>query len=194
MRLIKQILALVVSTVFITGNAEAHTAVTLSGGLWNGFAHPFTGLDHMVAMVAVGLWGYLLGNPSKWVLPVFFPLVMALGGVIGVLGIPLPHVEAAVAISDIVLGVLVSTATRLPPALACLIVGIFAVFHGHAHGTEIPGAADPVSYALGFVLATGGLHLSGIFFGTLSNGGIGQSWLRIVGVIIAITGIIFLVG
>jgi urease accessory protein len=124
--------------------------------------HPITGWDHVIAMVAVGLWGAFLGRPAIWVLPVVFPLVMAFGGTLGVLGIPLPHVETGIALSAVVLGLMVATAARIPIIWAGLIVGIFAIFHCHAHGTELSGAANPFAYALGFVVATGCLHVIGL--------------------------------
>ncbi len=142
--------------------AAAHDASGAAGGFASGFAHPFGGLDHVVAMVAVGLWGAFLGMPAVWLLPVVFPLVMAFGGVLGVAGVPVPSVEIGIALSAVVLGLMVALAQRPPLWVAALLVGAFAIFHGHAHGTELPGTASALAYSAGFVIATGLLHLAGI--------------------------------
>ncbi|MGA7487056.1 MAG: HupE/UreJ family protein, partial [Xanthobacteraceae bacterium] len=126
-----------------------------SGGFVGGFLHPVFGPDHVLAMVAVGLWGAFLGSPAIWLLPVVFPLVMAGGGVMGILGVPLPGVEAGIAISAIVLGSMVALAARPPLWVAAVLVGAFAIFHGHAHGGELPPGADAVAFSVGFVAATG---------------------------------------
>ena len=134
----------------------AHEQVGVAGGLFSGFLHPLTGLDHLVAMVAVGIWGAQLGAPAIWILPITFPLVMALGGVLGVLHVPLPMPEVAIALSALVLGAAVAARLRVPFAVAAVIVAVFAIFHGHAHGVELPTAANPLAYGVGFVVATGG--------------------------------------
>jgi urease accessory protein len=172
--------------------ASAHTG-SMSGGFVGGFAHPLFGPDHVVAMVAVGLWGVLLGAPAIWLLPVVFPLVMAMGGVIGILGVPLPGVEIGIAISAIVLGAMVALAVRPALWVAAVLVGAFAIFHGHAHGAELPPGADAVAYSLGFVIATGLLHLAGIGFGTLARWPAGRIAVRAVGGAIALAGVAFLV-
>jgi urease accessory protein len=172
--------------------ASAHTG-SMSGGFVGGFAHPLFGPDHVVAMVAVGLWGVLLGAPAIWLLPVVFPLVMAMGGVIGILGVPLPGVEIGIAISAIVLGAMVALAVRPALWVAAVLVGAFAIFHGHAHGAELPPGADAVAYSLGFVIATGLLHLAGIGFGTLARWPAGRMAVRAVGGAIALAGVAFLV-
>jgi urease accessory protein len=183
-----------IAMVLLSQGAEAHTGGGIAGGFWSGVLHPITGWDHVIAMVAVGLWGAFLGRPAIWVLPVVFPLVMAFGGALGVLGIPLPHVETGIALSAVVLGLMVATAACLPIIWAGLIVGIFAIFHGHAHGTELPGAANPFAYALGFVVATGCLHVLGILFGTLSQWNAGRFAVRAGGMTIAVAGLGFLTG
>jgi len=172
--------------------ASAHTG-SMSGGFVGGFAHPLFGPDHVVAMVAVGLWGVLLGAPAIWLLPVVFPLVMAMGGVIGILGVPLPGVEIGIAISAIVLGAMVALAVRPALWVAAVLVGAFAIFHGHAHGAELPPGADAIAYSLGFVIATGLLHLAGIGFGTLARWPAGRVAVRAVGGAIALAGVAFLV-
>src|ERR1700716_1333575 len=126
--------------------ALAHTGSS-TGGFVGGFAHPLFGPDHVVAMVAVGLWGALLGQPAIWLLPVVFPLVMAFGGVLGIVGVPIPSVETGIAASAIVLGSLVALAARLPLSTAVLLVGVFAIFHGYAHGRELPDGADAAAFA-----------------------------------------------
>ena len=145
-------------------------------------------------MVAVGLWGAFLGNPAIWVLPVVFPMVMVVGGTLGVLGIPLPAVETGIASSAVILGLMVALAARPPLWVAALIVGVFAVFHGHAHGTELPDAANPLTYSLGFVVATGLLHLCGIAFGLLVRWPAGRVVVRAGGGAIALAGVGFLTG
>jgi len=175
-------------------NAGAHTESGTIGGFVSGFQHPLTGLDHIVAMVAVGLWGAYLGAPAMWLLPVVFPVVMALGGGLGVLGTPLPAVEKCIALSGVLLGLAVAFAARPPLWLSATIVGFFAIFHGHAHGTELPEAANAMTYAVGFVIATGLLHLSGIALGLLVRWPWGRVVVRTGGAAIAIIGLGFLLG
>ena len=122
------------------GVALAHTGIGVIGGFQSGFTHPIFGFDHVVAMVAVGLWGALLGQPAIWLLSVVFPMVMAFGGLAGVLGVPLPGVEMGIALSAVALGAMVALALRPPLWVAAVLVGAFAIFHGHAHGTELPEA------------------------------------------------------
>ncbi len=174
--------------------AHAHSETGAIGGFLSGFLHPLTGLDHVAAMVAVGIWGAFLGAPALWVLPVVFPLVMAVGGAMGVLGIPLPGVEIAIALSGLALGLMVAFALRPPLWVAAVMVAVFAIFHGHAHGTELPEAASALTYAIGFVLATGMLHLAGIALGLLVRWPWGRIAVRVCGGVIAATGTAFLFG
>jgi urease accessory protein len=174
--------------------AMAHTGAGTTGGFAAGFMHPILGWDHVVAMVAVGLWGAFLGRPAIWVLPVVFPLVMAFGGALGVIGVPLPAVETGIAASAIVLGCMVALAARPPLWVAAVLVGIFAIFHGHAHGTELPGSANPLAFSLGFVIATGMLHVCGIAFGLLVRWPQGRVAVRVCGGAIAAIGVGFLTG
>ena len=153
-----------------------------------------SGLDHVVAMVAVGLWGGVLGVPAAWLLPIVFPLVMALGGVAGVAGVPLPGIEVGIALSGVVLGLMVLLAARPPLWVAAGLVGLFAIFHGHAHGAELPASADPAIYAVGFVLATGLLHLTGIAIGQAGKWPVGRVAVRAAGAVIALAGGAFLTG
>jgi len=174
--------------------ALAHVEGGITGGFVSGFAHPILGLDHIVAMVAVGLWGAFLGPPAIWLLPVVFPLVMSLGAALGILGVPLPAVEIGIAGSAVVLGLLIALAARPPLWVAGAIVAAFAVFHGYAHGTELPDAANPFAFAVGFVVATGLLHLTGIAFGLLVRWPHGAYAVRTGGGAISIIGLLFLIG
>lgn len=178
--------------VLLPGTASAHTEVGTIGGFLSGFKHPLTGLDHIVAMVAVGLWGAFLGGRAMWTLPVVFPMVMAVGGALGVLGMPLPGVETGIALSGIVLGLMVTFAARPPLWVASVIVGFFAIFHGHAHGIELPAAANAMTFAIGFVVSTGLLHLAGISLGLLVKWPWGRALVRTAGVAIAVIGFGFL--
>ncbi len=179
------------TALFAAGSACAHTG-NLAGGLVGGLAHPLFGPDHVIAMVAVGLWGAFLGSPAIFLLPVAFPLMMAAGGVLGILGVPLPGTEIGIAISAIVLGLMVAIEARPPIWVALIIVGAFAIFHGHAHGTELPAGADAVAYSLGFVIATGILHLIGIAFSLLARWPMGRVAVRAMGALIACIGALFL--
>jgi urease accessory protein len=187
-------LAVAAIAVTFAGAATAHESTGIAGGFVSGFLHPLFGWDHVVAMVAVGLWGAFLGSPAIWILPVVFPLVMALGGALGVMGVPIPAVETGIAASAVVLGAMVAIAARPPIWIAALIVGVFAIFHGHAHGTELPNAANPLAYSIGFVVSTGLLHLSGIAFGLLVRWPAGKVAVRTVGGAIALAGVGFLTG
>ncbi len=172
--------------------ALAHEEVGVAAGFVSGFLHPLFGLDHVVAMVAVGLLGAIMGPPALWLLPVVFPLVMAFGGMLGVIGLPLPGIEIGIALSGIVLGLLVAFAIRPKVWFAAILVGAFAIFHGHAHGTELPEAASPLAYGVGFVVATGMLHLGGIAIGLLFRWPAGALVVRTAGLVIAAVGVYFL--
>jgi len=175
----------------LPGLALAHSGHP-EGGFAAGFTHPIFGWDHLAAMVAVGLWAASLGGRSLWLLPMVFPLVMAAGGGLALAGMPLPGVESGIAASVLILGLLVLLAVRLPTWMAATLVGIFAVFHGYAHGAELPATADPVSYALGFVLATALLHLAGIALGLTMARPLGRRAVRAAGGVVALTGLGFL--
>jgi urease accessory protein len=173
-------------------SAWAHIRAEEVGGFVSGFHHPISGWDHVLAMVAVGLWGAQLGAPAIWLLPVTFPMVMALGGMMGLLGIPLPGVEFGIALSALVLGAMVLAEKRPPLWVAAVIVGIFAVFHGHAHGTELPAGQSGLLYSMGFVIATGCLHGVGIGIGLIHRWASGRVILRMAGATVAVAGIFFL--
>ncbi len=170
----------------------AHTGEGVSGGFISGILHPVFGLDHVAAMVAVGIWGAFLGSPAIWILPVVFPLVMAFGGALGVLGVPIPAIEIGIASSSIVIGLFILSGIRPPLWVATIIVAAFAIFHGHAHGTELPNSANALAYSAGFVIATGILHLIGIGIGEITRWEIGKTLIRISGALIAAAGVSFL--
>jgi urease accessory protein len=170
----------------------AHVGQGEAYGLLTGFVHPLSGADHMLAMVAVGLWGAQLGAPAIWVLPVAFPMVMATGGMLALMGVPLPGIEYGIAASAIMLGVAVMFEIRPPLALAAILVGVFAIFHGHAHGTELPPGQSALLYSMGFVVATGCLHALGIGIGTVHRWTWGQKLLRAAGAVVALGGVFFM--
>lgn len=172
--------------------AIAHQDPGLAGGFLAGFVHPLSGPDHLLAMVAVGLWGAFLGRPLIILLPVVFPTVMAVGGVLGMAGVPMPPIEVGIALSVLILGGAVALAWRAPIWLAVLAVAVFAVFHGYAHGAELPSIADPVAYSLGFVVATGMLHLAGIAIGLMAARPGGVPVVRTLGMLIAVAGLYYL--
>ena len=172
--------------------ALAHEERGQAAGLLAGLAHPVSGLDHVLAMIAVGLWGAVLGAPAIWVLPVAFPLVMAFGGLMGLLGVPLPGVEVGIAVSAIVLGVMVLAEIRPPLWVAAALVAFFAIFHGHAHGRELPAGASALLYSLGFVIATGLLHAFGILLGFAHRWSAGRLAVRAAGGGVALAGLFFL--
>jgi len=170
----------------------AHTRGGEAAGLLAGLSHPVSGLDHVLAMVAVGLWGAQLGPPAVWLLPVAFPMVMALGGTLGLVGVHLPGVEIGIALSAIGLGAAVLFEAKPKLGVAAALVGFFAIFHGHAHGTELPQGANGLLYSIGFVVATGLLHLAGIGIGTIHRWPAGRTALRWTGALVALAGLAFL--
>jgi len=182
------------ATGLLTTSAHAHLTVGMGSGLADGFLHPLTGFDHLLAMVSVGIWGAELGVPAIWLLPIAFPLIMACGGAVGVVGVPLPGGELLIALSVVVLGLLVASARRLPIWAALTIVGVFAIAHGHAHGVELPGTADALAFTIGFVVATGLLHLTGILIGVLARWPHGVIAIRAIGCAVAVAGCYFLYG
>ena len=157
--------ALAITASLLPTAAWAHTGHGATVGFVQGFVHPVSGLDHVLAMVAVGLFAANLGGRALWAVPLSFVSVMALGGALGAAGIAVPFVEAGVAISVIVLGLAVAVQWKWPVAAAMGLVGIFAIFHGHAHGAEMPVDASGLEYGLGFMLATAVLHGIGNGFG-----------------------------
>lgn len=179
---------------FVATPAWAHAGEGLAGGFQAGLLHPVLGLDHLLAMVAVGVWGAFLGRPLVVLLPMIFPALMAVGGALGMTGAPFPPVELGIAASVVALGAAILAGWRAPVPIACALVAVFALFHGYAHGAELPRAADPVAYSLGFVLATGLLHVAGIALGLLRQWRGGTGALRVGGGLVAAVGLVFLAG
>jgi urease accessory protein len=177
---------------FAPAPAFAHVQGAEALGFFSGLAHPVSGPDHVLAMIAVGLWGAQLGAPAIWVLPVAFPLVMAMGGMLGLIGVSIPGVEYGIAASAILLGAAVAFEVRPPIVIAALLVGTFAIFHGHAHGTELPPGQSALLYSAGFVIATGCLHALGIGVGTVHQWAAGRIALRAAGAVVCVAGVAFL--
>lgn len=190
-------LALAVVAAAVPTLAFAHTGAGSANGFVHGFTHPIGGIDHILAMVAVGIFAANLGGRALWMVPLSFMGFMLAGGALGILGVPLPLVETGIALSIVVLGVAVAVKWNWPVAAAMALVGLFAIFHGHAHGTEMPVDASGAAYALGFVTATGLLHLVGIGIG-IGIGKAGASYSpRIAqagGAAVAIAGVAILTG
>jgi len=183
---------LLVALALLPRAALAHTEEGAAAGFLSGFSHPISGFDHIVAMVAVGLWGAQLGPPLLWLLPVTFPMMMAFGGMLGLAGMPLPGVEIGIALSAIVLGSMVAFSARPKVPVAMAIVAVFAIFHGHAHGSELAPGTSAVAYSLGFVVSTGCLHGIGILIGLVHKWPLGASALRGAGALVAGAGMFFL--
>lgn len=164
-------------------------------GFDQGLAHPFGGLDHMLAMIAVGLWAAQIGGRARWGLPAAFLGFMLVGGALGVAGVPMPAVESGIAASVLVLGLLVATAARVPVGSGSILVALFAVLHGHAHGTELAGAASAWTYAAGFTIATALLHACGLGAGSALARRAGMGGLvRLSGGAIAAAGLLMSLG
>jgi urease accessory protein len=191
-RRIGMIAAFAAALMLVPRTAAAHVGGVAAGFL-SGFGHPLSGWDHILAMIAVGLWGAQLGPPALWLLPVAFPMMMAVGGFLGLLGVPLPFVELGIALSAVVLGGLVAMQLRLKLSVALAIVAVFALFHGYAHGAELTPGTSALAYSLGFVVSTGCLHGVGIALGLLRAQPIGEVAVRGAGLLVAVAGVWFLV-
>ena len=177
--------------------AFAHTGVGAHGGLAAGFTHPLLGLDHLLAMIAVGLFAAACGGKALWLVPLAFVAMMAGGGTLAMAGIQVPMVELGIALSVVVLGAAVALRLSLPVAGAMALVGAFALFHGHAHGAEIPAGASALTYAAGFIAATAMLHGIGIAIGIAAGYGsrrTGQWAVRSAGSVMALAGVGMLAG
>jgi urease accessory protein len=177
--------------------ALAHTGVGSTSGFMHGFLHPLRGLDHQLAMIMVGIFAYQLGGRALWLVPVTFVGVIALGGFLGVMGVPLLFVEIGIAMSVIVLGAIVALGVKAPLAVAMAAVGFFAIFHGHVHGTEMPLAVAGATCGLGFMLATALLHALGIGVGFLigmTSKAFGNTVYRIAGGLATAAGVTLLLG
>jgi urease accessory protein len=177
--------------------AFAHTGVGATHGFVHGFMHPVSGLDHVLAMVTVGILAWQMGGRAIWLLPASFVALMAVGGALGMGGFDLPYVETGIALSVVVLGAAVAMGLKAPLAFAMGLVGMFAVFHGHAHGAEMPETAGGLSYGLGFMFGTALLHLAGLGLG-FAIGRLGetsgQAWVRGAGAAISLAGVALLTG
>lgn len=177
--------------------ALAHTGIGDASGFAHGFSHPVSGLDHILAMVMVGVFAWQLGARALWLVPATFVVVMAVGGGLGIAGIDVPFVELGIALSVVVLGAAVAFGVKAPVALAMALVGLFAIFHGYAHGAEMPESAGGIAYAVGFMIATAVLHLAGIGVGFLI-GKFGERYgdvvVRSAGALAAVAGLGILTG
>jgi urease accessory protein len=173
----------------VAAPALAHTGHEHAASFWSGFAHPLTGPDHILAMVAVGLWAGINGGRALWAWPAAFVGVMLVGGVLAMLSVALPAVEPGILASVIVLGLLVFAAARMPVAAGAALVAVFALLHGHAHGAELPAGAAALSYAAGFALATAVLHALGLGIATLSARDGGSMLARGTGALVAACGV-----
>lgn len=185
------------SLILFPAVAFAHTGVGATHGFGHGFMHPVTGIDHVLAMVAVGLFAFTIGGRALWLVPAAFVGMMAAGGALGMSGVPLPFVETGIALSVVVIGGAAALGVRPPVATAMAVVGFFALFHGHAHGAEMPESASGFTYGLGFMLATAMLHAAGIGigFGTASLAGDkGRLLARAGGGAMALGGVLLLAG
>jgi len=176
MKAFARIVSLAAGLALIAGPAAAHVGVGETTSFGAGFDHPMSGLDHLSVMVAVGLWAALKGGRALWAWPAAFVGVMLLGGAFGMMQMPIAFVEPGILASVVALGLLVALATDLPVWLGTAIIGVFAVLHGHAHGTEVPEAASGIEYMAGFAIATAGLHGAGIAAAVL----LGQRWRSLV--------------
>ncbi len=189
-------IAIAVLAALVPQAAYAHTGVGNASGFVHGFMHPIGGLDHVLAMVTVGLFAAHLGGRALWLVPASFVTMMAAGGALGFYGVNLPFIEVGIALSVIVLGAVVALQANLPLAAAMGLVGLFAIFHGHAHGAEMPMDVSAAGYGAGFLIATALLHATGIGIG-LSVGKLAHGSARLVsqlaGTAIAITGLSLLV-
>lgn len=189
-------LGLTAALVLLPSVALAHTG-DHSSGLAHGFAHPITGLDHILAMVMVGIFAWQLGGRAVWLVPATFVAVMAVGGALGMSGVAVPFVEVGIALSVVVLGAIVAFGAKAPLAAALAVVGLFAVFHGQAHGLEMPAGAGGLAYGIGFVVATAILHAAGIAIafaiGRIADRG-GRIVTRTAGALVGVAGVGFLTG
>jgi urease accessory protein len=188
------ILSAALAVILAPRMAIAHVGVGPTHDLMHGLEHPLTGVDHILAMFAVGLWAAQRGGRAIWLVPLVFILVMTLGGAMGMSGIAIPFVEQGIVVSVIMLGLFVAAAVRLPLPASIAIVGLFALVHGHAHGAEIPASASGMSYVLGFALATALLHAAGISFTLLTQRFNSSQLVRLAGAGIAACGIYFSIG
>jgi len=195
-KLTKTLLA-AATAILTPGVAFAHTGVGDTSGFIHGFGHPISGLDHILAMVMVGVFAWQLGGRALWLVPMTFVVIMSIGGALGIAGIGVPFVEIGIALSLVVLGAIVALNVKAPIAAAMGLVGLFAIFHGHVHGAEIPEDAAGFAYATGFMIATALLHLAGITAGFLigrAGEHYGSVLVRMAGGFASVAGLGLLIG
>jgi urease accessory protein len=178
---------------FAPSPAFAHTGHGAASGLVHGFVHPVAGLDHLLAMVLVGMLAFQSGGRALYALPLSFVVLMAAGGALGMAGIDIPFVETGIALSIIVFGLALAFRAKAPVFAGVALTGLFAVFHGHAHGAEMPADASGFAYGAGFILATALLHAAGLGIG-FALGRIGAAVLRFAGAAAAACGFAIVVG
>jgi len=186
------LLAAIAAAALLPIPALAHIVPGPLTGFGGGFVHPLTGLDHFLAMFAVGVWGAQMGGRAVWALPVAFPLVMTIGGILGMSGVVLPLIEVGIALSIVVLGLAIAFKWHPVEIVQLCLIAIFAVCHGYSHGVELPEAADPAAYAAGFVVATGMIHVCGIVVGLLLSKPLQGRLARGLGGAIAVGGAYYL--
>ena len=173
--------------------ASAHVMDGPLGGFGSGFGHPLAGFDHLLAMLAVGLWGAQMGGRSVWTLPATFPMIMCVGGIIGMTGVlPDQPIEYGIAVSVIVLGGAIAAAWRAPEWAALVLIAAFALMHGYPHGVLAPRASDPAAFTVGFVVSTGVIHVIGIAIGAALKPIGGGRLVQALGAAIALAGVWFL--
>jgi urease accessory protein len=188
MKQTSRVFAILAAILLLPSLAHAHVGVGETSGFLHGMGHPLSGLDHICAMVAVGLWAAQMGGRAIWAVPLTFVSVMALGGALGMLGVHIPFVETGIVISVLALGVLIAASVHLPLAVSIIVVGLFASFHGHAHGAEMPETASGFAYAAGFIIATAFLHACGIGLGIAIQKLASPAVVRFAGIAIVLCG------
>lgn len=188
MKQTSRVFAILAAILLLPSLAHAHVGVGETSGFLHGMGHPLSGLDHICAMVAVGLWAAQMGGRAIWAVPLTFVSVMALGGALGMLGVHVPFVETGIVISVLALGVLIAASVHLPLAVSIIVVGLFAIFHGHAHGAEMPETSSGFVYAAGFIIATAFLHACGIGLGIAIQKLASPAVVRFAGIAIVLCG------
>ncbi len=189
----KQLSFVLFSSLLLLSNPVfAHTLWTDGGGFMSGLKHPVLGYDHLLAMLSVGILSAQIGGRAIWMVPANFVIIMLLGGIIGMQRIALPSFEIAIAFSVFALGIAIAAGKKIPYLLAMAFVGIFAIFHGYAHGVEMPFLAKPLLYALGFTCGTAAIHIAGVFIGLFGQRIPKVPFLRILGIAIAGIGVFLL--
>lgn len=180
----------------IPGVVYAHDGTNLGlGGFLSGIVHPVLGYDHLLAMLSVGIISAQIGGRAIWTVPATFVSVMAVGGVLGLINIGLNVTELGIAVSLVILGLVIAAERKIPTVVVMIGVGFFAIFHGYAHGSEMPDTAEPVLYALGFLVGTALIHIAGVVIGDISRHyESGKIALRVGGVLISLVGLLFIFG